>query len=80
MNTEDIPVDLEAVRLSPRPGDVILVKPQRDFLTPIQARHIQEVLEAYLPDHRVLLIPFTADFALLSAEDLAYLKEEDETE
>jgi hypothetical protein len=80
MNVADIPVALEAVRISPRPGDVILVKPQRDFLTTYQARAIQETLEAYLPDHRVCLIPFSADLAVLSAEDLKYLMEEDDTQ
>lgn len=80
MNVGDIPVTMEAVRLSPQPGDVILVKPQRDFLTPNQAREIHEMLQAYLPDHTVCLIPFAADLAMLTAQDLAYLMEEDETE
>ncbi len=78
MNLGDVPVTLEAVRISPRPGDVILIKPQQDNLTPNQAREIQRMLEAYLPDHTVCLIPFTADLAVLHAEDLAYLMEEDD--
>lgn len=78
MSIVDIPV-LDATRIDLRPGDLVLIRPHDGMvLTPRQARDVQDWLQEFIPDHRVCVLPFAADLALLSAEDLAYLTEEDD--